>query len=144
MAEYKNDAGKYFNSGYCCSESVLMAISEAKKINSELIPKIATGFCGGIAKTDSLCGALTGGIMGIGLIHGRENPEDERETNSEMIKKLSAFFVEEFGGRNCTEVCGINLSLPDGNEKFEKENKKEICTRAVEQTTEYVLELLSK
>ena len=35
----------YFDSGYGCAESVLMAVTESKGIRSALIPRIATGFC---------------------------------------------------------------------------------------------------
>jgi C_GCAxxG_C_C family probable redox protein len=52
-----------FTSGYFCAESVLMAIAESQGIQSDLIPKIATGFCSGIARTGSICGAVCGAIM---------------------------------------------------------------------------------
>ena len=40
-----------FDSGYYCAESVLLAIAENQGIQSDLIPKIATGFCSGISRT---------------------------------------------------------------------------------------------
>jgi hypothetical protein len=42
---------EHFISGYYCAESVLLAVSEAKGIQSDLIPKIASGFCSGMART---------------------------------------------------------------------------------------------
>ena len=38
-----------FDSGFYCAESVLLAIAESQGIESDLIPRIATGFCSGIA-----------------------------------------------------------------------------------------------
>ena len=144
MADHSRLSGKYFNSGYCCAEAVLLEVSEVKCIQSELIPKIATGFCSGLAKTDSLCGALTGGILSINIVKGRETPEDDRETNYAMINKLSDFFRNEFGATYCTEVCGCNIATLTGSEEYQRENKKILCTGVVEKTAEYVLELLQE
>jgi len=42
-------AFSYFKAGYNCAESVLLAIAkDALKINCDFIPRIATGFGGGI------------------------------------------------------------------------------------------------
>lgn len=45
-------AGSYADSGFLCSESVLLAISDLLDIEDELIPKIATGFGAGIGVAD--------------------------------------------------------------------------------------------
>jgi len=41
----------YFESGLYCAESVLQAIADECNLSSEYIPRIATGFCGGMALT---------------------------------------------------------------------------------------------
>ena len=69
-------SGELFESGFYCAESVLLAIAEATGIQSDFIPKIATGFCGGISRTCSVCGAATGAIMAINLFTGRNSPTD--------------------------------------------------------------------
>jgi hypothetical protein len=45
-----------FTSGYFYAESVLLAIAESRGIQSDLIPRRATGFCSGIARTGGMCG----------------------------------------------------------------------------------------
>ena len=52
-----------FESGYGCAESVLLAVCESKGIQSVLIPRIASGFCGGVANTNGMCGTVAGGIL---------------------------------------------------------------------------------
>ena len=47
-----------FHGGFCCSESVLLALTERLGLQSELVPRIATGFCGGMAHAGSVCGAV--------------------------------------------------------------------------------------
>ncbi|MEE9189396.1 MAG: C-GCAxxG-C-C family protein, partial [Candidatus Neomarinimicrobiota bacterium] len=56
-----------------------MAVANNYKIQSDLIPKIATGFCGGMARTCGQCGALSGAIMSISLLTGRSEPADPKE-----------------------------------------------------------------
>lgn len=41
----------YFKSGLYCAESVLLAIADEWGLSSKYIPRIATGFCGGMALT---------------------------------------------------------------------------------------------
>jgi C_GCAxxG_C_C family probable redox protein len=63
---------RLFDSGYNCAEAVLLATSQdalRRKVGA-VIPRIATGFGGGISRNGDVCGALTGGIMGIGLAGG--------------------------------------------------------------------------
>ena len=58
----EKSAGDYFESGLFCAESVLLAISESMGQKSDLIPKIATGLCGGVSRTCGICGAVSGGV----------------------------------------------------------------------------------
>ena len=59
-----------FESGWCCSESAVQAIAEHYGIESDLVPAVATGLCGGLAYMGGPCGALTGDL-GVGLVAGR-------------------------------------------------------------------------
>jgi C_GCAxxG_C_C family probable redox protein len=60
---------------------------------AEGIPKIATGFASGIGRKGSICGALAGAIMAIGLRYGRNAVED-REAYELCIAR-SRRYVEE-------------------------------------------------
>ncbi len=81
---------QYFNYGYGCAESVLLAIAEYQGIKSELIPRMASGFCGGMAHTNGLCGAVSGAVLALNLVHGRDNFNQSREKNYEAIKLFLA------------------------------------------------------
>ena len=64
-----------------------------------MIPKLATGFGGGVGRKGSLCGAFTGSIMAIGMKMGRVDPGD-REALSKVSEKCQQFwdqFEKEFG-----------------------------------------------
>jgi len=69
-------AAKLFTEGLCCSESVLQAVAESRGVQSDLIPRIATGLCGGIARTAGLWGAVSGGVPAVSLVTGRRQPTE--------------------------------------------------------------------
>jgi len=56
-----------FEQGFCCSESVLQALAENQDIRSNLIPRIATGMCAGIARSGGICSAVSGGVLAISI-----------------------------------------------------------------------------
>ncbi|MCW4055801.1 MAG: C-GCAxxG-C-C family protein, partial [Candidatus Bathyarchaeota archaeon] len=63
-------AAIYFRGGYNCAQSVLLAMQEHYGTKSDVIPKIASAFGGGVGRCGSVCGALTGAVMTIGMKHG--------------------------------------------------------------------------
>ena len=80
---------------------MLLAVAESQGIQSEIIPMIATGFCSGVARTGGQCGALSGAIMGLGLLTGRKGPGESVDKNYAQVKKLVEQFGEKFGSINC-------------------------------------------
>jgi len=82
MNDTVNKSKELFDFGFGCAEAVLMAVAEYKNIQSELIPKIATGLCGGVSKTNGMCGAVSGGVLAISMIYGRNKMEDSRDVKN--------------------------------------------------------------
>lgn len=139
------DRGKnYFQNQWLCAESVLLALSEAAGIKSEFIPKIATGFCAGLARNNEICGAVTGGILAINLMSGRDNPEDSVENNFKMIEKFQKVFKTNFQSTNCFELTNCDFTKPEGFIKFETDNVKDKCTKMVGESIRIVLDIFNE
>ncbi|MHB9029629.1 MAG: C-GCAxxG-C-C family protein [Candidatus Latescibacterota bacterium] len=132
----------YFDTGFCCSESVLLAVAESKGIESEWFPAIATGFCGGIAHTSGMCGALSGGIMALGLLTGRKKPEDPRDEIFALVQELFQDFQQRFGSTNCTELLRCDLGTPEGMAQVRTGIFRKQCADYVEAAAEIVARLL--
>jgi hypothetical protein len=75
-----------FSSGIFSAESVLLATAESQGIQSEFIPRIATGFCSGISRVGGMCGTVSGAIMGINLVAGRDSPAESIEVGYAFIQ----------------------------------------------------------
>jgi C_GCAxxG_C_C family probable redox protein len=98
-------------------------------LDGETAARIASPFGAGIAKTDEICGAVSGALMVIGLT---QRVEDIRNPPSrEQVYTLAQRFVNEFMARNgsvsCTRLIGYDLSDPE--EFAEAREKKLFATR---------------
>jgi len=144
MSKESEKAVYYFNNGYCCAESVLLSIAESKGIESPLIPKIATGFCGGMSHTDGTCGALTGGILAISMVNGRAQTSDDRNLPETQVQHLVALFKEKYATTQCYKLTGCDLGTDEGQEQFVNEGMKSLCDSLVDFVTDKTMELLAK
>jgi C_GCAxxG_C_C family probable redox protein len=131
-----------FESGYYCAESVLLAISEAKGIKTEIIPKIATGFCSGMARTSRQCGALSGGIMSLGLFSGRSEPGDDVDEIYDLVSRLIHSFEDKFGSTTCSGLLGCDLGTEEGQMTFMEQDLLEHCCQFTEAATRLTIDLL--
>jgi len=116
-----------FNRGLCCAESVLQAVAESRGIQSDLIPRIATGLCAGIARTGGICGAVSGGVLAISMVTGRRNPEESREENHRLVRLFLSECEARFGSTNCEKLIGCRLDTPEGQQFFKEHNLRVKC-----------------
>jgi C_GCAxxG_C_C family probable redox protein len=111
-----DDAYRCFMSRFTCSAAVFSTFSNDLGLDPDTAKKIACGFGAGISKTGNICGAVSGGIMVIGLKYGMTRAGDEAAT--EKTRALTRQFIREFTARNgsinCTELLGHDMSMPDG------------------------------
>ncbi len=120
-----------------------MAVAEKHKIQSNIIPAIASGFCGGMSRTAGLCGALVGGIMAFGVLFGRNSSADSPKKIYALSERLVRDFEKQFGSRNCSDLLGCDISTREGEAVFEA--KKLVKTRCLDitvKTTELVMQVL--
>jgi C_GCAxxG_C_C family probable redox protein len=130
MMSFEKRGKNYFNSGFNCAESVLLALSGDARFSERAqgcIPRIATGFGGGMALNGDVCGALTGGIMAIGLALGREEPSQSRTTCYSAVERFYQDFKKEFGTCKCSELTGVNLKTAEGTEAHQTKIRVERC-----------------
>lgn len=129
--------------GYNCSQSVLLTMVEHWKCKSELIPKVATAFGGGMGRCGSVCGALTGGLMAIGLKYGTNEPSAEKRSRAyELAGTFYRHFEKQNGTVMCRELIGLDLSDAEQRKKAHEEHVFEKkCTVFVKSAVEILAAL---
>jgi C_GCAxxG_C_C family probable redox protein len=133
-----------FKSGFFCAESVLQALAESQGIHSELIPRIASGFCSGIARTGGMCGAVSGAILGLGLVAGRNLPTESLEPGYALTRKMIRLFEEQFGTANCRQLIGCDLATEAGQRYFMENNLMEQCYQYAQAATTMAMSLIAE
>lgn len=133
-----------FASGLYCAESTLISLAEAQGIASDLLPKIATGFCSGMARTCGTCGALTGAMMGLGLAFGRTESRDSVADAYTATQRLVTEFERSFGARDCHVLLGCNLGTPEGQAIFREKRLGERCAEYTGKAAELAATILAE
>ena len=133
-----------FQSGFYCAESVLLAIAENQGIQSDLLPRIATGFCSGISRSGNNCGAVSGAIMGINLAFGRNAPTESLEKCFSLTQELLNLFEKQYGSINCFQLIGCNLTTEEGQHAFVDKQAIESCYEYTRFATRMAIELIEK
>jgi C_GCAxxG_C_C family probable redox protein len=117
-------------------------VAESKNVQSELIPKIASGFCGGIARTSGICGAVSGAIMAISIFYGRGLPDEPIDKSYTPIKKLIEVFENKFGSTNCRQLTGCDLGTEEGRKRYFAANMLERCRGYTEEATRMAMSII--
>ena len=134
---------EYFNNGWYCAESVLMAVAEYQAITCEYIPKMATGFCSGLSRSGGICGALSGAVLAISLVLGRDEASESVEQCYGATKELMNGFVEAFGAETCQALTSCHLGTEEGQARFRAENMHERCLGFVGEATRLALKSIA-
>ncbi|MBI5504981.1 MAG: C_GCAxxG_C_C family protein [Deltaproteobacteria bacterium] len=92
-----------------CPQCTLAAVFEALGIENEDVFRAATGFADGVGLTgDGHCGALSGGVMAISYLFGRDKKDFGDMMKllpaSVLSKQLRDRFVAEHGACRCADL----------------------------------------
>ena len=133
-----------FLSGYNCAQSVLLSFADDLKFSKELAQKMASGFGGGMGKTQETCGAVTGAIMVLGMKKGEEvnNNDELKSVSYGAVQDLTREFIAVYKTTKCRDLIGCDLNTAEGAEKFKEEKIMEnLCAGCVEKAVQIVEKL---
>jgi C_GCAxxG_C_C family probable redox protein len=97
-----------------CAQSMLTAFSEDFGLNIDTAYSIAQGFGGGM-HINSVCGAVTGAYMVLGLANpiSKDNPRQSMEKVNALQAEFNRKFKELHDSLNCTGLLGYDVSIPE-------------------------------
>ena len=135
IKEARTKAEKYFREGdYFCSESVVTTINQmlGEELPAEIV-KLASGFPIGIGKSKCLCGAISGGVMALGMKYGRTEPGAEMPESFPKNAALHDYIKEKYGS-TCCRV------LTKDFDDFDSQARAEHCIEMTGEVTAWVME----
>lgn len=120
VKKIQKDAEELFRGGFFCSEAVVSAIRSNFELDiPEEVIAMASGFSVGIGRSKCLCGAVSGGVMALGIFFGRTVQKDPKvEKNLEVAKELHDYF-KEANGKNalCCRILTKEFDMGKGEHK---------------------------
>lgn len=121
LEEIRATAEAYYRNGdFYCSEAVVKTLIDAFQLDvPEDVIKMASGFPVGMGGMGCTCGALTGGILVLGMIYGRKEAKDP-SVNKAM--EMSARLYQVFCQRHKVSCCKV---LTRGMEKGSPEHMEQ-------------------
>jgi len=101
--------------GYNCAESVLRGVAHALGLAAEeAVLRAATPFGGGMGRAGCACGALSGGMIALGLAVGRTTPDAAQKDEAyARAERLWRRFVARAGGEDCRDINTLGFGHPD-------------------------------
>lgn len=95
----------YMKNGYNCSQSVLLAFRDLTGLGEKESTLVAAGFGSG-AGTGEMCGAVSGGIMVLGLLNPADpqDPVSSRKRCAAEVKAFQQRFSGKFGALRCQDL----------------------------------------
>lgn len=127
-------AAELFDNGFHCAEAVSWSVLKVLGKNPDLAAAHATAFGGGFGRSFSeACGALAGGLIAIGDLHGRRAPGDDWDLPASLAAELRRRFVKDFGTTHCATL----------REGFGQDHQHEKCRNLVHRVAGTLLKLLT-
>ncbi len=120
--ELRNDPARHYN----CAQGVFIPFAERKGIDKETANAVTEHFGAGM-RTGMTCGAITGGLMALGL-YGTNSPRDAVE----FIRRISDLHK---GRTQCKDLLAAEVSSA--------EHKKPHCDAMVYEAVQAVEDMLS-
>jgi C_GCAxxG_C_C family probable redox protein len=102
-SKIRKEAEHLYRSGqFLCSESIFFVINEhfGRPLPPEAV-RLTSGFPVGMGLAGCSCGALTGGLVALGLMYGRTSPGQDNSKMLQLAKELHDWFKQEFKSTCC-------------------------------------------
>jgi C_GCAxxG_C_C family probable redox protein len=157
LAAAEKRANELMDKYHNCAQCALVAVQDMSGLKDDLLAKASSGFGGGIGGTQSVCGALTGAALALGMKYGRDmsyltGPSEEAIKKQgeviEQVARLAKWFEREFGSVNCKDLrkshMGTDLSMgvPWQNAWADQLGMREHCAEIAGKTAQRALAML--
>ena len=136
IKKIKETAEGYFERGeFFCSEAVVKTINDVLgKPFDDSVTKLASGFPIGIGKSGCVCGAISGGVMALGMAYSRNHGQAMNEKMLPMSADLHNYIKGEYKSTCCRVITK--------DFEFASPERKRHCVKITGKVAAYVAEKL--
>lgn len=83
--------------GTCCTQTLVQLALDETDRSDPLLVSTVEPLCGGMG-VGGACGALTGGLLALSLLHG------DQTVGEETVRRYVDWFRQEFGSTECRDI----------------------------------------
>jgi C_GCAxxG_C_C family probable redox protein len=135
-----------FNKHYNCAQSIIAAFADDLGLDQETALKIASPFGSGMARLQSICGAVTGALMVLGFKYGMGVRVDLNIKEISYI--LAGEFIDQFKTKNrdleCGKLLGIDMNTEEGKELIQQKAHLPKCEKFLRDTVTILTRILDQ
>jgi C_GCAxxG_C_C family probable redox protein len=114
-------------------------------VDNKIIPRIAYGFAGGIGNTGTVCGAVAGAVMAIGLKIEKADTMEEALRQFEIVHEFRRRMEDKIETISCRELTGLDLTTKEGVEQLmSSDTPQTVCFPVVGLAYQIVVDLLKE
>jgi C_GCAxxG_C_C family probable redox protein len=108
--DVEKEAKQLFEAHYNCAQAVFGIFADDFGLDRETAFRIATPFGGGIGHSGQLCGAVSGGLMVIGLARGiTVYDQSQKDACYELARAFLESFAAQHGSLTCPGLLGLDI-----------------------------------
>jgi C_GCAxxG_C_C family probable redox protein len=141
----KSAVDTYRNTEFNCAQSVLSEFAPQLGMDEKTAIKVACGLGSGMGRTGNICGAISGGMLVLGLRYGMTDPDsaEDKERTYEKVIDLLGKIKSLHGFSNCNDLMGVDIGTPEGlQEAKDKDLSNKVCSKIVGDVARILEELL--
>ncbi|MGE5631983.1 MAG: C-GCAxxG-C-C family protein [Caulobacteraceae bacterium] len=121
LERIRSQAEDYYRNGdFYCSEAIVKTIRDEFELQlPDNVIAMASGFPVGIGGAGCTCGAISGGIMALGMLFGRAKAKDEKVNKAMALSnELHQIFQSKHKSLCCRVLTkGMTLGSPEHMEQ---------------------------
>jgi hypothetical protein len=160
----------HFNAaGSHCCRSVLDEVAQKTGLGMDTVRLSARGFAGGIGFNGTLCGAIAGGVLALGLADGVDLNrsgylgsagiiakglivsdrifEDKKTFPAAQLfgrcRRMYQNVEAQWGGAHCRDILKLDIRTPEGGRQYVSDNRMDTCRDIVRDVVESVINELA-
>lgn len=129
-----------------CTQSILAAFMDELGISAPLVLRAAGGLHGGMVSSLT-CGIVSGGMLVLGLLMGREKLEEGMDGIFPIVmpgQDLVARLERRLGSTSCKELSGVDFTDLDRAVKFISSGENAKCFEHVANGAEEIARFLQE